>query len=365
MDRHIEAQLMERNRRIIAAVQTKAERVCPGAIDLIAVSGSFCTGDYYEKSDLDLLIVLNDPSGWKIAKCFIVDDVGHDIYCHTWAQLEKMAGYPDPHVIKLIQTDVVFCANMQVRQRYEQLCAKLQSALNAPLCESDLKKIRGHYNNALNFFGQLFLTEAADRCKYVAAAMLWKLEYAVYMLNKAYIRHGIRGIPCEICGLDRLPAGFVSDYHGLIRAADTELIRSYATRLMQSTDRLITESEQAVDQRKPLSAQTLRGSYEEIYSNWKNKMERAAKEGDAYLSWMTNASCQRFYEEMASNYMMEPIDLFQNFRVQDPDDAVQRFCTAMEEYRKAYDRTGISVCHYVGLDAFEADYLNDKETENE
>lgn len=49
------------------------------------------TGDYYEKSDLDLLILINDDRGWQLGCSMIQDDlqVGHDIYCTGWEDYEK------------------------------------------------------------------------------------------------------------------------------------------------------------------------------------------------------------------------------------------------------------------------------------
>lgn len=78
--------LEERNQKIIDAIIEKANKVCPGALALIGIYGSFMTGDFYEKSDIDLMIVINDESGWKIGCTFVQDDlkVGHDIYCTTW-----------------------------------------------------------------------------------------------------------------------------------------------------------------------------------------------------------------------------------------------------------------------------------------
>lgn len=52
--------LKERNQKIIDAVIKKSEIVCPGSLALIGVYGSFMTGDMHEKSDLDLLAVIND-----------------------------------------------------------------------------------------------------------------------------------------------------------------------------------------------------------------------------------------------------------------------------------------------------------------
>ena len=55
--------LEERNQKIIDAVIEKANKVCPGALALIGIYGSFMTGDFYEKSDIDLMIVINDERG--------------------------------------------------------------------------------------------------------------------------------------------------------------------------------------------------------------------------------------------------------------------------------------------------------------
>ena len=70
--------LFEKNTRIIEAVIARAAEVCPKSLDLIAVTGSFASGDFHEKSDLDLLIVISDDAGYALSHCFILDDVGYD-----------------------------------------------------------------------------------------------------------------------------------------------------------------------------------------------------------------------------------------------------------------------------------------------
>ena len=88
-----------RNRKIIDAVIRKEQAVCPGAIALIGIYGSFQTGDIHPLSDLDLLILINDDRGWQLGKAFIQEDlgVGHDIYCTTRESLRQDAEYDHPH----------------------------------------------------------------------------------------------------------------------------------------------------------------------------------------------------------------------------------------------------------------------------
>lgn len=48
------------NQKIIDAIIAKSEKVCPNSLALIGIYGSVATEDEYEKSDLDLLILIQD-----------------------------------------------------------------------------------------------------------------------------------------------------------------------------------------------------------------------------------------------------------------------------------------------------------------
>jgi hypothetical protein len=132
MKHELIAELRMRNARIIAAIIKKAHRVCPGSIALIGIGGSFCSGDIHERSDLDLCIVINDDDGWKIADCFILNEVGFDIYCTPWHRLEAMAEYTNPHVMKLLHLDIVYHADNASLTRYISLRKVVQDKLDAP-----------------------------------------------------------------------------------------------------------------------------------------------------------------------------------------------------------------------------------------
>jgi predicted nucleotidyltransferase len=113
--------LEKRNQRIIQAVIKKIENHCPGSVDLIGIGGSFFFGDIHEKSDLDLLIVINDDKARSISSCFVLDGVGFDIYCSKWSRLEHMAEYKDPYSGKLVDLEIVYVLNKKVEERYYSL----------------------------------------------------------------------------------------------------------------------------------------------------------------------------------------------------------------------------------------------------
>ena len=95
-------QLIDRNKKIIEIIMEQIKEKCPDSIDMIAIAGSFCNGDVYEKSDLDLVIISRDDKAKCLDKCFILDDVAMDVYTHDWRSFEEMSKYKNPYVRQLI-----------------------------------------------------------------------------------------------------------------------------------------------------------------------------------------------------------------------------------------------------------------------
>jgi len=201
MEQYINKKLEERNERIIEAVIKKAKKVCPGAIALIGIVGSFHSGDIYEKSDLDLCIVINDDSAWKIASCFILGNVAFDIYCTPWSRLEEMSEYNNPYITKLLELDIIYCDDDKYIQKYMELRAKVTNELNQAYSIKDNEKAEKFVNVAMKEYANIMLSCNYGECRYSTARLLYYIEFAIYMYNKSYIKRGAKRIPEEISNM--------------------------------------------------------------------------------------------------------------------------------------------------------------------
>lgn len=346
-----------RNERILSAILRKMNALCPDAVDLIGIAGSFLSGDIHPHSDLDLSIVINDDRAWQIGSCFILGDVAHDIYCTPWERLEEMAACKNPYVTKLFELDIVYQRNEAALTRYLALRAAAAARLESPLSREDCDRAEVHVAEASRIYADLMLADDPGQCRYAAAGFLLASEYAVYLYNKTYVRRGIRRVPEELAAMPWLPEQFMALHRQIVSAITREDMKSLATALLRSLKAFAAAMRASVTVRPSLTADALRGSYEEIHSNWKNKMRQAAGTGDAYLSLMTAASCQYLYDEMASQYDMERIDLMRHIAPDDLPGAAEAFDRAMEAYRAHYERLGAPVVAYANLEAFEKGYL--------
>ena len=137
-------------------------------------------------------------------------------------------------------------------------------------------------------------------------------------------------------------------YLNITKCTTLEEIRKKASEFMDCIEEFLDEnredyaesSQDSEEETKKaeITVDDLTGTYEEIYSNWRNKIHHAVQINSRYLSFMVMAACQKFYDEMAEKYNIPEIDLIGKY---DPDDLsgnAYQFDYALNEWGKLYDR---------------------------
>ena len=194
MDYCKSAGLENRNNRIIKAILEKEKAVCPGSVALIGIYGSFQTGDIHPLSDLDLLILINDDRGWQLGTVFIQDDlgVGHDIYCTGWESLREDARFTHPHISKLMDSRIVYCADEKYLAELENLREQVRSKLAEPFGEEDYQRAENELKEARCCYADAMMEDNLNAVRRQAGGALYHVENALALLNKTYFRKGTR-----------------------------------------------------------------------------------------------------------------------------------------------------------------------------
>ncbi|MBO4515411.1 MAG: hypothetical protein J5721_07020, partial [Lachnospiraceae bacterium] len=102
--------------------------------------------------------------------------------------------------------------------------------------------------------------------------------------------------------------------------------------------------------------ESLAGTYEEMFSNWRNKMPEAAERGDAFASFMNLASLQFMFEGIMAENDIPKFSVLEEFDASDLSKNAKIFDDAMEDYRQEYERLGMEPVRYADVDAFVKEY---------
>ena len=184
-----------------------------------------------------------------------------------------------------------------------------------------------------------------------AGAAIEYIEDAVMLYNGKYFRKGTKRTFDELRQL-KLPFELETMIFDIIRAETVEKIRERLKELLALTAEYIR-----VPKKKELpSAMNLSGTYEEMYSNWKNKMSEAADRGDVYSSFMNLLSLQGMFHEIAEGVAVDDVEIMDKFDPKNLENNARIFNRALSNYLAEYEKVGISPKRFGSVAEFAEDY---------
>lgn len=352
--------ILEKNERLIDIVIERAKRDFSEDIAIIGVTGSFATGDYHEKSDLDLIIIGNTDAGWGISTCFILDGVGYDIYLSPWdTRIESAASLIHPYISFLVDMKIVYCTQPEYMDRFNRYRDRALEALARPIGEECLGRALKDIDLARQEYAGAMLGDQPGAVRYAAGGVMYYVINAIMHMNNTYFKRSTKKKMDEVAGCAHLPENFVPLAAGIASAVTVEALRAAAGDLLVSTIKLHAEMCERYIEKPVPSRENLRGTYEEMWSNYRNKVISGTERGDLVYVFNAAVDAQNFLDEMTKNVGTKKYDLMGKF---DPDDLIgfrDAFLEVMDEYRANYERAGLEVQMFDDLDALYERYLGE------
>jgi len=338
------------NQKIIQCVIEKANKVCPESLALIGIYGSAATGDTHEKSDLDLLLLIEDENGYKLASGFLLEDrkVGYDIYCTTWSGLEFDAQCHHAHLSKLMDAQIVY---IRKPEAYDRLCALRARAAQFLASQARILRAEELVNKAKTAYANACLHEGLGLVRLEACRVISALLSALMLCHGAYFKLGTKRIFEELAALPLDPV-FAQRIQMVAACKEVLSLRDLLKQLILYAERHICRQEP-----KARPSEALRGTYEEMYSNWRNKVEEAAENKDVFSSFMNMCSLQDMLSEIAGETQIGSFSIMDEYDPDSPEKNTQTVDRNLEQYEQVYRQAGIRVMRYADVDAFAADYL--------
>ena len=290
---------------------------------------------------------------------FIQDDigVGHDIYCTTWDSLREDARYGHPHIGKLMDSGIVYCADEKYRAELEALRTQVRTILSAPFGAGDIERGERELREALSCYARVMTADLISEIRRHAGGAVYYLENAVALLNRTYFRRGVRHCYEELAAAEKKPARLCERIEDVVAAKDAERLKSSLTLLVKYVISVFEAEKASIDQEQDGANAVPAGTYEEMFSNWHGKMRLAAETGNRHLAFMSLSGLDSMLADMSP----ELRDKYDAFSVYDPGNlqkTADEFDELLEAYLSEYRAAGLTPRRYPDINAFTDDYLN-------
>ena len=338
------------NQKIMNAIIEKAEKVCPDSLAFIGIYGSVVTGDEYEKSDLDLLILIQDDKGWQLGTGFILDDsnVGYDIYCTNWNGLKYDAACHHAQISKLMDSKIVYIKNQEA---YNELCKLREQTKLFLASEERFQRVNELVDKAKISYANACLHEELGEVRLDAFLVMYFLMDAIMLFHGKYFKRGTKRILEELAALP-MEDVFIDNLKNIASSKDVLELRALLKSLLLYTERHLKQEKE-----KEEPSESLSGTYEEMYSNWRNKVEEAAKQNNVFASFMNMCNFHYMFEDISSEAAIGTYNIMDEYNPDCLEDNVSLFDACLQKYEAVYKAAGIAVKRFHDVDEFAADYL--------
>ena len=354
MDEKIKQRLLDKNKRIIDMVIERAKRDFPDDIAIIGLTGSFSTGDFHEKSDLDLIIINNTERGWGISAGFILEDVGYDIYCTPWeTRIEAEASLKSPMVSCLTDLQILYCAKPEYMEKFNAYKQRALDTLAKPIGEECIERAKKYIDIAKQEYVDTLLSDNVGTVRYAAGKVLYNLTNVLVNLNNTYFKRGIKRYLDELSTFKYIPDDFEKMYIAVIDAKTIQEMRNASYEMLKSIVELYNRMYENFRKQPVPTYVNLWGTYEELWCNCRNKVIASTESKDKSYAYHVAMGAQAYLDEMAEDKGTKKFDLMQYFDAENLLLFKEAFLCAMDEYLEEYNRVERTVERY---DSFEQLY---------
>ncbi|ASA26467.1 hypothetical protein B9T62_24520 [Paenibacillus donghaensis] len=346
--------ILIKNEKLISMVIERAKRDFPEDIAIIGLTGSFSTGDFHEKSDLDLIIINNENQGWGISSCFILEDIGYDIYCTPWeTRIEDAANLESQNISCLVDLQILYCAKPEYMEKFNMYKQRGLDTLAKPIGKECISRAKKCIDQAKQEYANALLSEDIGSVRYASCEVLSNLVIALTNLNNTYFKRGLKRYLEEMGTYRYIPEHFEIIYMAVIDAKTIDEIRSASYTFLKSINDLYNKMYKDFVVPPVPNYDNLGGTYEELWSNYLNKMLASVELADKSYAYHAAMGIQNFLDEMTESRGTKKFDLMQYFDSDHLHLFKDQFLQAMDEYLEEYNRVGRKVEQY---DTFEQLY---------
>jgi hypothetical protein len=233
---------------------------------LIAISGHALENDCHGAC-FDYFIPANER-GNQLARTFILDGVGHDLYPRSWQRIENMANLDDDFTNGLGDAQVLYYRSEEDLSRFRAFQAKLRANLRDR--EFTLRKALQKLDAAMDIYRTMIFDDRLYQARMAAGFIARFLAQAVAYVNETYFRQRLELETLELAQMKDIPENFITCFEAIVQARTITELRQFSYEMICAARAFFTaKSLPGGKQNRNLNFADLAGWYEEGSLTWR------------------------------------------------------------------------------------------------
>lgn len=284
-----------------------------------------------------------------LAKTFIIDGIGYDLFPMSWERIERMADIKEYNTTCLADAEILWARTEGDRQRFLSLQARLQANLQNP--QYMLVRAKKWLETVKEIYQDTLFEEKVYKVRENAGYICDLLSIAVAFANQRYLPHGQTDQLQALSAMNAIPKDFERLYREIIVEASPDSQKRLCYNLIKNTMAFLDAQEE-----NPIASGTpdyseLASWYQELCYTWRRVYHWCDK-CDPVNAYLWCCMLQNEAEEWGLKFGIADIDILGSFDKNDLAGFRKRAETVEQHFRDAINENGVVLDEYKTVEDF-------------
>ncbi len=279
-----------------------------------------------------------------LARTFIIDGIGYDLFPMSWERIEKLADLTNTNTNSLDTARILYARSEADKNRYIALQTKLQSNLNDP--KYRLNKALEKLNIAMEIYQTMQFEETLYKVRKAAGHIALYLATAVATVNQTYFyKEGHTSLIADLATMPDTPKNFIGLYEAIVKAGSSEELKKLCYEMIYNTRQFLSAKKGTREKGDyNRNFKDLASWYQELIYTWR-RVYHFCDENDPVRGFSWGCFLQSELDIVREEFGLDEMDLMGVFKASNmaayrkrAEELEKKIVSVIEEHGVAIDQ---------------------------
>lgn len=283
-----------------------------------------------------------------IARTFIIDGVGYDIFPMGWERIERMADARDYNTTCLANAKILYARTEEDRARFESLQARLQANLQNPQLMRE--RAQDWLGTAIEVYQEILFSEEIGAVRCGAGNIADVLALAVAFMNGQFFMHGQTNQLAEIEAMAAVPSGFSAMYKAITVEKDAQRLKKHCQDLIALVKAFVEMKRPEKPTAEPDFGE-LATWYQELLYTFR-RVYYFIDQGEVQNAFIWACGLQTEIDRVKDEYGLTEVEVLSAYSAEDLLAFRRRVEAVQRRFEQAILKHGAEIESYASIDEF-------------
>ena len=284
-----------------------------------------------------------------LAKTFIIDGIGYDLFPFSWESIESMADVKHYNTTCLADAEILWSKSDEDRQRFLSLQARLHANLKNPQYMNE--RAKKWLNTVMEVYQDTLFEERLYKVRENAGYICDLLSIAVAFANLRFFKHGQTNQIQELSGMKKVPKDFIKLYREIVVEPCPDTQKRLCYEIINNTKEFFSQSKNSIRANRYSDFSELANWYHELTYTWR-RVYHWCGENDPINAYIWCCMLQSEVDEWGAKFGITNTDILSSYSPTDLEGFRKRAEKVELDFRSAIEKSGVKLDEYKTIEDF-------------